>query len=332
MNNENYKESLIARVLSGEASAVEIAEVQQWKQESPDNQKQFDALQQIFNLSADAALKENFDTDAAWLKVKSKIRKAPVVSISRPPKLSVQQVLFRIAAVILLVAGMSYTIYNIILPEKVNPVTLASGEQTKELTLPDSTRIVLNRNSQIVYKYSSHKRIVELKGEAYLDLAQDPTRPFELTAGTLNIIDIGTAFNVNAPENSDSVVVIVTNGELKLTSPGNKSISLVKGEQAVYYKQRDEFIKATIADTNALAYKTKIFVFENASLEIIVAKLSEVYNEKISLEGEIATCHLTATFKDETLENILDIIAGTLNLDVTKGEHGFILKGEICED
>lgn len=333
MNSENYIESLIARVLSGEASVAESAELEQWKRKSSDNQKQFDALQKIFNLSADTGLKEKFDTDAAWLKVKSKIGKTPVVApVNKPVKLFYTQPLFRVAAVILLIAGLSYAIYRVILPEKVTPVILASGEQPKELVLPDSTHILLNRNSEIVYKYSSGKRVVELKGEAFLDLAPDPDRPFELLAGTLNIIDIGTAFNVNAPENADSVVVIVTNGELLLTSPANKSISLTKGEQAVYYKQRDEFIKAAIADTNALAYKTKIFVFENASLEIVVAKLSEVYNEKIILEGAIANCHITATFRNETLENILDIISATLKLEVKKEAGQYILNGEICEE
>jgi len=333
LNNENYIEALIARVLSGEATPSELLEVERWKNDSDENQSYFESLQKIFNLSPAINQQEEFDTDAAWAKVKSGIYNSHQSDIQNKIKpLTFPQLMLRIAAVLLLVGGLSYTIYTVVIPEKPAPVTLASGEDVSELVLPDSSRVVLNRNSVLVYTYSGKHRKVELKGEAFFDLAGDPERPFELFAGTLQITDIGTAFNVKTSNNNDSVVVMVSDGEVLLTSTGSKSLSLVKGEQAVYYKQRDEFIKSAVTDTNALAYKTKIFVFENASLGIIVRKLSEVYNTGIQISDNIEACHLTATFRNETIENILEVIAETLKLEVIKLDNGYVLKGEICEE
>ena len=126
MNNENYIEILIARVLSGEADRNEIAELEKWKNLSNENTAHYNSLKKIFSLSASQKPHIDFDTDAAWIKVKSSISKEKGKIISLP------QIILRVAAILLLVAGISYTAYKIILPEEIIPVTLASGENAQE--------------------------------------------------------------------------------------------------------------------------------------------------------------------------------------------------------
>src|SRR4029077_17656407 len=72
-------------------------------------------------------------------------------------------------------------------------------------------------------------------------------------------------------------------------------------------------------DTNSLSYKTKIFSFNNTDLGSVVDKLNEVYDSKIRLANEaLRDCHLTVNFNDDKLDTVIDILAETLNLTVTR--------------
>ncbi|MBK9047325.1 MAG: hypothetical protein IPL74_11580 [Bacteroidetes bacterium] len=54
--------------------------------------------------------------------------------------------------------------------EAVKPVTIASSEKIIHTSLPDSTHIVVNRNSELEYVFTKDQRKVALKGEAFLIL------------------------------------------------------------------------------------------------------------------------------------------------------------------
>lgn len=329
--NTNIDE-LIAKVLSGEASEREITQLKSWRLEADFNESYFKSVEKIFAVSGALKPEIDFNTDVAWEQVKQSIHENK--NQSTPEKSIVPAftaTIFKIAAMVLLTAGMSYTAYKIFFPDSlVQKNTFIAINEINELSLPDSSRITLNKNSELEYLFDNNNRTTKLSGEAFFDLAEDK-RPFILKAGSLTITDIGTSFNVKAPENSDSVIVIVKSGEVLLKTDGSKELKLIGGDQAIYIKQRDYFIKSTVADTNALAYKTKIFVFENTRMEVIVNKLNEVYGTSVKLSDSLKNCRLTATFKNESIESIIDVIAETLNIQVDSPDNEIILKGEGCE-
>jgi len=333
VNTTDNIDNLIAKVLSGEASDQEVAELESWKSASAENLVYFDHLVKLFMVTAEIKKDQTFNTDIAWGKLKSQIenRKAGgrVRSIN-PGKTNFSFI--RIAAMLIIVAGVGYGIYKVLMRGAVSPVIVSSGNDVKEMKLPDSSLVVMNQKTELVYSFSDKKRSVELKGEAFFDLAQGDNRPFEVLAAGLVIKDIGTSFNVNAQEGNDSLIVQVHSGVVMMTSQTNQSVVLKKGEEMIYIKSRDEFIKSAVSDTNALAYKTKIFVFENASLGIIVQKLNEIYASNIILAGNLKSCRLTVTFKNENPDSIVDIIAETLQLTVTGRGDTLFLEGTGCEE
>lgn len=323
-------ESLIAKVLAGEADAAEMAALDAWRNSSAENESYYLILKQIFDESPNAKESYAYDVDAAWNKVKPN----PVFICALPnPEKKVIEKSFpwvRIAAAILIFAGLSFATYRFLKEENTNPLHYAATETILETSLADSTHIVLNRNSKITVAYTKSQRRVSLSGEAFFDIAPDSKRQFILDAGNLTIEDIGTSFNVNAPESADSVVVFVESGEVKLTSSSGKVLNLVHGEKGIYKRSSDEFVLDLESDTNLVSYKTKIFVFENAALEVVVAKLNEVYGVNIVISESLQNCHLTTTFRNEKIEAILDVIAETLNLKQIKSDNKIILEGVSC--
>ncbi|MEX2367460.1 MAG: FecR domain-containing protein, partial [Pseudohongiellaceae bacterium] len=65
--------------------------------------------------------------------------------------------------------------------------------------------------------YTSNARIVQLlAGEAFFDVAHDPELPFLVYVGKYAVRAVGTAFSVQAGQNS--VDVIVTDGRIEVSS------------------------------------------------------------------------------------------------------------------
>lgn len=81
-------------------------------------------------------------------------------------------------------------------------------------TLPDGSVAELNAGAQIEVVFTAERRGVRLiAGEALFEVAHDPARPFVVTAGTVEVRAVGTAFSVRY-DNSAQVNVVVTQGRV----------------------------------------------------------------------------------------------------------------------
>ncbi len=325
-------DDLIGKVLAGEASAEEQQFVDDWVRESAANQHYFDQIKSIFEKAAAVSVQLQFDEDAAWRKVKSKITPKQKQIFLSPTFLNFSSVL-RIAAGVIIVLGISFFAFQwFYAPSELLAVN--SDNQIINDTLPDGSFAVLNKKSELAYEYNkrSNTRKVKLSGEAYFEVKHEETKPFVIETDEVIIKDIGTAFNVKAYPGSDTVQVFVESGEVQFYTLKNPGLNLKAGEIGIYNKSIKEFSRIARLDTNALAYKTKIFSFNNTELQSAIEMLNEVYESKIVLANKaIGRCRLTVNFNNDNIENIADIIAETLNLTVTKKNGEWILDGTGCE-
>lgn len=329
-NNSHSIEDLIAKHFAGETSPAEEILLSKWLDESEANYYYFDSLQKIFDDSATLKEFKYLDTDAAWNKLKAKIKVQPQEnSGSKIKHLNINYFL-RIAAILILITGIAITIY-VNLNSASKPVFASTGDFTQEIMLPDSSTIFLNKNSSVTYSYSNKQRNVVMTGEAFFEVVHNANLPFTVNAGALEIKDIGTSFNINARA-TDSVEVLVQTGEVLLHAAEINDVNVLQGERSVYKQANRTITKLAINDSNALSYKTKIFIFENASLFAVIQKLNEVYGTRIKLAENLNYCRLTSTFKNEKIESILQIIAETLQLRITTNNSQTVLEGNSCEE
>jgi ferric-dicitrate binding protein FerR (iron transport regulator) len=72
-------------------------------------------------------------------------------------------------------------------------------------------------------------------------------------------------------------------------------------------------------------------VFENTDLKSAIGLLSKFFGKEIQLGSDnIANCRLTATFRHQGLQEILQIIATTFNLEVKEENGVSIISGNGC--
>lgn len=333
-NHSDNKEDLLGKYLAQETDAHEDALIEKWLQENDENQKELDDYTFIWDKVE--LLKEQkiqpVDTDAAWLKVKAKMKPDPEAKVIefKPAQKPKRFFSIGIAASILVVLTASVLAY-FFTNRQPEMLALSTTSNTLQQTLPDGSIVFLNNNTTLSYpeNFEGDTREIELKGEAFFDIKRDESKPFVIHANGSDIRVLGTSFNVKAY--NENVEVSVETGKVEFKNK-KKATLLVAGQQATFETENDT-IKKLIVDKNAFAYKTKVFVFENQSMEEIVKVLAEGYHTPIVLSNNrIKSCRLTTRFNNESLPDALNIIAETLNLTISAKEGGYVLNGQGCSE
>lgn len=81
-------------------------------------------------------------------------------------------------------------------PAQVHDAATRIGERLEQ-TLADGSRVTLNTDSAIHVDFTGRERRVTLvRGEAFFEVAKDPTRPFVVAAASRRVVAVGTAFAV----------------------------------------------------------------------------------------------------------------------------------------
>ncbi len=157
-----------------------------------------------------------------------------------------------------------------------------------QLQLEDGTKVWLNSASSITYPstFSENSRSVTLKGEAYFEVAVNKNKPFMVSANDVEIIVTGTHFNVCAYDDDETLKTTLLEGGVYVKKDGRKII-LQPGEQAISRKSSGELIHAVVDPSNAVAWKSGNFVFEDQDLRSIMRNLSRWYDVEIAFEGKI---------------------------------------------
>lgn len=330
-DQQNHIDEIIGKYLTGQASASELSQLKDWEALSMDNARYLKDMQRIFAEAGGLNQWQQFDTDMAWRNLKNKLQQPKAKQVEMRPNF---QTWLRVAAAFLILAVASIVFYQIRQNDKPEILYASSSERlVKQDTLPDGTRAFLNKNSEIRFSQTkrSGKRIVELNGEAFFEVAEKEEQDFIVQAGELLIEDIGTAFNVKAFEDSSIFKVYVESGEVRLFTENSSGIILKAGESGQYNRTDSTFTKISI-EANVIAYRDRKFNFNNTPLNEVVNVLNATYEANIRLQGNgLGSCRLFVQFIDEDIETIIAIIAETLQLTVKKENHEIILQGKGCD-
>lgn len=89
----------------------------------------------------------------------------------------------------------------------------AVGEHST-VNLPDGSQVALNTNTLIKVLFTDHRRLLLLeRGEVYVEVAHDRTRPLSVYAGDKVVQAVGTAFNLEITQDR-RIALIVTEGRV----------------------------------------------------------------------------------------------------------------------
>src|SRR5699024_6897811 len=182
----------------------------------------------------------------------------------------------------------------------------------------------LNNNSKLTFPktFSSPKRAVTLKGEAYFQIASNPNKPFVVNAGKGMIRVLGTKFNVKIDSSRSKINVAVVEGTVALTekSPdANAKAILTRNHFGILDTKSDDITIEKGNAENYLSWFTNRLIYKNMQLWKISRQLRYIYNIKIYFERNyLKEQRLTANFEQKSLNETLDVIAKTLDISLDR--------------
>ncbi len=175
-------------------------------------------------------------------------------------------------------------------PRRATTKTYATAVgETREIKLADGSTITLNTGTRVGVTYSPGSREVQLAiGEASFKVANQPERPFNVSAGRRQFQALGTRFNLRALAR-ENVELIVTEGQVKvLYAPPRLPDTPARRRDAVTYGEATvgAFEEALVepglqsvthideSEVEArLAWQRGMLIFDNKALEDVLAEV-----------------------------------------------------------
>jgi transmembrane sensor len=169
-------------------------------------------------------------------------------------------------------------------------LNVATGPtETREVDLPDGSRIALNFSSSLRIRYYPRHRETELtSGEAFFRVAPDASRPFTVNSGISQVRVVGTAFNVRtAPPR---LVVKVLEGKVEVrpdrTREDMRALLLMAGGGVSIDSSSGQHAAVAAPASTVGDWRNGQLVFEQTPLAEVAADLARYLGEPVSVEGE----------------------------------------------
>jgi ferric-dicitrate binding protein FerR (iron transport regulator) len=206
------------------------------------------------------------------------------------------------------------------------PVTLAVVEHATgfgerlEVLLPDGSTVILNSNSRLRYKsdFNQQERRLELSGEAYFDVAANPSKKFTVSTDRFTTSAFGTAFYFLGREPSQLYSVNLLEGKLNVENKSGGSLMLAPGEQAAWPGGQSAFNKNRFDSTQLRQWINGRLQFERAAMKEVLPQLAEWYAVEIEdLRSRPGTISITGDYSNKPLEDILKAICFSLSCRYT---------------
>ncbi|HVZ55352.1 MAG TPA: FecR domain-containing protein [Chitinophagaceae bacterium] len=195
-----------------------------------------------------------------------------------------------------------------------NVLTTPAGGEYR-LQLSDGTRIWLNAASLVRYptRFPAAERLVELRGEAYFEVAHNPRSPFRvLLPGGDTVTVLGTRFNIQAYPEEPAVTTTLLEGSVRATGRGHRQL-LRPGEQLAIRAATGAWELTGDADTSAVvAWKNGFFEFHDRPITEIMRQLTRWYDVDVEYQGDMKGLDFTAIVsRTEPISGVLRKLEAT---------------------
>lgn len=307
---------LMLKYFSGKANPEEAERVEDFARSSTEQYAYFQTLYEQWirsgneNYQKPEVQKEWEKFKKQYLEVKSRRRPLRVLALAA-------------SVLVLLGLGLYFAFFN---SEKQSQMMTFSPTSRQAKLLPDSSTVTLDKDAVLHYlqPFSGKERVVTLEGNAGFEVKHHPNWPFVIhLSHQLNIRVTGTSFFVS--QTPDEVHVDLHRGSVLFYNQ-NDSLALTANQTGKYLISEQRFMLVLPKPEKGS------FTFKNVPLSDVAMQLQSYFHRQIQLKNPaIANCRLSADFRNQSLEQIIQIIAVTFNFDYKINDEIIYIDGEACQ-
>jgi transmembrane sensor len=320
---EEY-ESIILKSLNGTASREEEALLENWRNSSSENRMLLEDYTRLYRLKGPGPA-ANFDTRAEWARLENKIN-GKVVALPR------RMVWARIAASFLLIALSIFIVREMVRERMIEHVSAGHAMSFK---LHDGTSVILKEHSKLVHStsFNASDRIVELTGTAFFEVSENKSKPFTIKAQESTVTVLGTKFMVHADPGQAHKTVHVVEGVVRLDlQTGEKAtVTLTAGQKATADIATGSIDVKKMSADNVFAWRDRKLVFSKTSLDEVIDAVEQYFGIEITVtDASVLHCRFTGTFNDPKVEDIMEAISVSLDMEIILKEGKYTFAGTGC--
>lgn len=210
-----------------------------------------------------------------------------------------------------------------------------SGKQF--IHLPDGSTVLLNEDSQLSFSdaFGGTLREVTLNGEAYFDVAHDPSRAFIVRTGKVTTTVMGTAFSVKAYKKDSEVKITVTRGKVQVSNE-TKTLGIITPDQQIAVNTiTNAFVQTNLKAATETVWVDRALILDDVNMAEAAALIEERFKTKIVFAREdLKKCRITAAFLNgESLDQVLKVVSAVVLVEYTIQKDGNVkLAGEGCRN
>ncbi|MEO6814028.1 MAG: FecR family protein [Ginsengibacter sp.] len=356
---ENRLWKLLALKLSGEATPDELNELDAFLKTSADERDVIEGIEAFWNQKNDPAdFNDHMEEDRFRFilnagneeNLKNEEDVVPVIESVKYNK----NKWFYAAASVMAILGFALlfkqqdtnkTKLSASSEKGIQQVFVKPGSKSK-IILPDGSVVRLNSSSTLSYNNDFNKEVreVNLVGEAYFDITKDAHHPFVVHTSNIDIVVLGTLFNVKSYEQDQTIETTLLRGSIEVynkSDPSAPKVILKPNEKLVFKKKQDEKIqepnKVGVNSTKKLISGENIsistlavgkpdslkeetswlynkLVIDGDDFSKMMEKMERWYGVRIEiLSPELKQFHFKGIFENETIGEVLKALQLTVN-------------------
>lgn len=211
-------------------------------------------------------------------------------------------------------------------------------------TLPDGSVVELGAKSKIRVRISQERRIIYVDdGEAFFRVAKDSARPFTVYAGDVDVVALGTQFNVRKAH--ENVVITVAEGTVNIESVANAtgsngsavahggssrlSTRAGAGRRVSYSSSKHSMtvVNFQAATPGSAEWAVGNLKFINEPLASVIEEANRYSLKRISLgDDELGKLIFTGTLRHDAVDDWLRGVRDVFGVDIVDaGGNGIVL-------
>jgi transmembrane sensor len=315
-------EHLLDRYLKGETTAKENELVDEWLAENDNINTEWQNLDQ--------------PTRQQWLNsLFSDIENTISADNAKVVVMQPRTIWWRSVAAVAAILAIFFTLFlewpaiqNKLHPQQLITLTVPSNKK-QQISLADGSKVWINASAQLKYPkvFNNKVREVYLSGEAYFDIKHDASKPFIVHTGDVVTTVLGTAFNINADKNSNTIIVTVTRGKVSVIAGKHLLGFVIPNQQITYNTLNNQHTQTTVNADEVIAWQQGDLQFDDITFEEAAKQLRQRFNVNVSFTNEkVKNCRFSGTaLKGKNIDQVLKVICAFNNASYTHLPDGSIL-------
>lgn len=199
-------------------------------------------------------------------------------------------------------------------------VETAAGQQ-RTVALADGSEIVVAGGSRVELDHARPRFAAVTRGETLFRVRHDAAHPFQVKAGTLEMTDLGTVFNV---KRAGAVTRVAVSEGVVLVDPKGAALRLDPGQAVIASGARLQ--RETVDTASVGGWRDGWLAYDGATLTEVAEDLSRQIARPVTVAPELAGRTFRGTLDARRIAREPALLGSLLGVRVQAHDGGWILE------